>query len=118
MKTSIMALVSLALGFIAWPTLADDTDGGADSFESTPADASSEDDGARDSVDASTDDGAQDDSSGVVPIACDGALCDTSNGSGCSMARWGKPADGEIAVAWSALLIVLQRQRARARGAK
>jgi hypothetical protein len=91
----------------ARPVFADDGDGG---------------DGGKgsDAADAEAADAAADGQAAAPPLACDGALCDTSNGAECAVrsTKLGKPrADYSSFIFFSSMLAIAGARRAR-RGAQ
>jgi hypothetical protein len=86
-------------------------------LRSHPAFAAEGDEDA--SLDAAVQASSDDASSDTVPLACDGALCDTTNGAECSVhggAVGGAPFDGEC-VAMLTLIAALCVARRAPRGA-
>jgi hypothetical protein len=71
------------------------------------------DGGATDDA-ASRDDASDASSAAAVPIACDGSLCDTTNGATCGMSKWrggGAPVDSTSVTALLGLLVLALARR-------
>ena len=63
-----------------------------------------------------SDDGSDGSSAAAVPIACDGSLCDTTNGATCGVARGpggGAPVDGTAVTAVLGVLVLALARRRR-----